>query len=184
MEVGQRPTSFGIFAFHTKYSYSLPKYRIRKMSRLRSDWRSAGGVDVADWEPWQVSPRLYYAPNNLHATLDTNRLIKHWASKFLFIISYFLMASGAFCILILLRESGWLQALVARSISWNQIGPMHSGAFPGFKESYRSFKCAPHQIHASQIWKSLANTKPETYKSVQWIWLIKGTFKGVSFGWS
>ena len=23
-----------------------------ELARLRSDWRSAGGVDVADWEPW------------------------------------------------------------------------------------------------------------------------------------
>ena len=52
LEVGQWTTTFGIFAIHTKYSYSLPKYRIGKMSRLRSDWKSSGGVDVADWEPW------------------------------------------------------------------------------------------------------------------------------------
>lgn len=50
------------------------------------------------------------------------------------------MASGAFCILILLRESGWLQALVARSISWNQIGPMHSEPGPRIQRKLQIFQ--------------------------------------------
>ena len=50
LEVCQWTTTFGIFAIHTKYSYSLPKYRIGKIGG--GDWRSAGGVDVADWELW------------------------------------------------------------------------------------------------------------------------------------
>ena len=35
------------------------------------DWRSGRGVGGADWR-WQAGPRLYYAPNNLHGTLDTD----------------------------------------------------------------------------------------------------------------
>ena len=34
-----------------------------------------GGRGVGDWcwlGPWQPGPRLYYAPNNLHGTLDTD----------------------------------------------------------------------------------------------------------------
>ena len=34
-------------------------------------WRSGRGVGGADWR-WQPGPRLYYAPNNLHGTLDTD----------------------------------------------------------------------------------------------------------------
>ena len=76
------------FFWNICYSYEIFSSRIQDWS----DWRSAGGVDLADWETWQAGPRLYYAPNNLHATLDTdshsknkNRLIKHWALNFLFL---------------------------------------------------------------------------------------------------
>ena len=43
---------------------------------------------------------------------------------------------------------------------------------PGFEESYRSFKCAPHQINA---WKSLANTKQGKHSfssKKEYSWLI------------
>ena len=125
----------------------------------------------------QITCMLHWTPDS-HPK-NTNRLIKHWGWNFLFL-------NGKWSVLHL-DPAPRIRMIASFGCTLHLLKPDWSDALwsgPGFKESYRSFKSAPHQIHASQIWKSLANTKPGTHKSAH-IMINKGerTFKRVSFGW-